>query len=163
LAKGTILAYNNITIGDGPLPAAIAERAADHFAARQAGLKCRERATITAAAAIGAPCPVPGAAPAAPLPEAAGTPKVDPNAPPPVATPSGGPLVIPPTVPAGPKDAPPTPQKDGKDPKSLPAPAPKPIEAPGPLPGLPAPEISTGPTLPVGGTDAGDGPAMPAT
>src|SRR5262245_23250628 len=39
LAKGTILPYNNITIADGPLPAAIGERAADHFDARQRGRK----------------------------------------------------------------------------------------------------------------------------
>src|SRR5262249_56700694 len=33
LAKGTILDYNGITIFDGPLPAAVAERAADRLVA----------------------------------------------------------------------------------------------------------------------------------
>jgi outer membrane protein TolC len=42
-AKGTVLPYNNIAIADGPLPAAVAERAADHFAAKAAGLNLMER------------------------------------------------------------------------------------------------------------------------
>jgi outer membrane protein TolC len=157
LAKGTIMPYNSISIADGPLPAAIAERAADHFAARQAGLKCRERAAITPAAGIGAPCPVPGVAPAAPLPEAAGTPRVDPNAPPPVPDPSAGPLVIPPTPPAGPKDA--------ADPKAPPPPSPglKPIDLPAPPPGLMPSEISSGPALPASRDETTEMPAMPAT
>jgi hypothetical protein len=150
LAKGTILPYNNITIGDGPLPAAIAERAADHFAARQAGLKVRERPAplppTHAAAAI-----MPGVPTGAPLPEAAGTPKVDPNAPPPVPETLPDPLVVPPpkdVLPVPPKESKPTPPKDAE---------PKPIM-------VPVPEVSaTGPTLPASATDSGDSPAMPAT
>jgi outer membrane protein TolC len=155
LAKGTILPYNNITIGDGPLPAAIAERAADHFAARQAGLKLRERPgplapTHTAAAAI-----MPGVPTGAPLPEAAGTPKVDPNAPPPVPEGSPDPLVVPPpkempkdVLPVPPKETKPTPPKD-KEPKPI---------------AVPVPELSsTEPTLPASATEAGDAPSMPAT
>lgn len=42
-AKGTIQQYSNVTIADGPLPTAVAERAADHFKARSAALKLRER------------------------------------------------------------------------------------------------------------------------
>jgi outer membrane protein TolC len=41
-AKGSIQRYNNITVADGPLPAFVSERAADHYRARQAGLKLRE-------------------------------------------------------------------------------------------------------------------------
>jgi outer membrane protein TolC len=145
LAKGTILPFNSITIGDGPLPASIGERAADHFAARQAGLKVRERPALPPAATVGAPCPVPTAAP---LPPAGGMPTVDPNAPPP-------PLTIPPGVaPNPPKEMP----KDAKPPET------KPLGVPGPLPGVMAPaETSNGPTLPVGGADATDMPAMPST
>jgi outer membrane protein TolC len=154
LAKGTILQYNNITVGDGPLPAAIGERAADHFAARQAGLKVRERAALPPATPVGTPGPTPGPIPTAgPLPEAVGTPKVDPNAPPPV--PGGpAPLTIPPTV--APKDPPKEMPKDAK-----PVPESKPLAAQGPLPGITLPDPT--PTQPVGATDAGDMPAMPST
>jgi outer membrane protein TolC len=156
-AKGTILPYNSITIGDGPLPAAIAERAADHFAARQAGLKVRERPAPPAAHGTAAPAVLPGMPTGAPLPEAAGTPKVDPDAPPPVGTP----LVIPPKD--MPKDLLPVPPKElkPKDPKDK---EPTPIIAPAPLPGLPAPSLPViGPTLPVSATADGEMPSMPAT
>jgi outer membrane protein TolC len=145
LAKGTILPYNSITIGDGPLPAAIAERAADHFAARQAGLKVRERPAPVPPAhgpAVPVAGPGPGVPVGAPLPEAGAEP---------------GPLVIPPpkempkdVLPVPPKEVPPT------DPGA------KPITTPAPLPGLPTAGVS-GPTLPAGATDGGDPPAMPAT
>jgi outer membrane protein TolC len=157
LAKGTILPYNSITIGDGPLPASIAERAADHFAARQAGLKVRERpnlAPVQKAATLGT---MPTVLTGAPLPEATGTPKVDPDAPPPMTgTPVGPPKEMPKEMlPIPPKESTPAPPKDKDS---------KPFTAPATLPGLVAPEVSLpGPTLPVGGTDAGDGPAMPAT
>jgi outer membrane protein TolC len=155
LAKGTILQFNNITIGDGPLPAAIGERAADHFAARQAGLKVRERPALQPVGAAGAACPSPAVPPAGPLPEALGMPKVDPNAPPPVGLP-GTPMTIPP--PTAPKDLPKDMPKDGKPPES------KPLTVPVPLPGaVTPPEVSTGPTLPVSGSDGGDVPAMPST
>ena len=160
LAKGTILQYNSITIGDGPLPAAIAERAADHFAARQAGLKVRERPAPPAHGPAALPATLGGVPAGAPLPEAAGTPRVDPDAPPPVADP----LVLPPkdmpkdVLPAPPRELKPTPDKTPKDKE------PKPITAPGPLPGLPVSEAPvSGPTLPVSATEAADGPAMPAT
>jgi outer membrane protein TolC len=160
LAKGTILQYNSITIGDGPLPAAIAERAADHFAARQAGLKVRERPALPAHGPAALPATLGGVPTGAPLPEAAGTPKVDPDAPPPVADP----LVLPPkdmpkdVLPAPPRELKPTPDKTPKDKE------PKPITAPGPLPGLPVSETPvSGPTLPVSATEAAEGPAMPAT
>ncbi|MEZ6141361.1 MAG: TolC family protein [Zavarzinella sp.] len=42
-SKGTIQQFNNITIAEGALPSAVAERAADHFAAQAAGIKLRER------------------------------------------------------------------------------------------------------------------------
>ena len=164
LAKGTILPYNSITIGEGPLPGAIAERAADHFAARQAGLKVRERAVPPPVRPAGGPpatlAPVPAGAP---LPEAVGTPKVDPDAPPPVGAAPGDPLVIPPVAPPPkemPKDVLPTPPGDPKAKDK----EPKPISAPGPLPGLLVPEASaTGPTLPVGATEVVEMPAMPST
>jgi outer membrane protein TolC len=42
-AKGTIQRYNNVSVGEGPLPAFVAKKAADHFSAREAALKLRER------------------------------------------------------------------------------------------------------------------------
>ncbi|HEX3147158.1 MAG TPA: TolC family protein [Gemmataceae bacterium] len=156
VAKGTILQYNNITINDGPLPTAIAERAADHFAARQAGLKLRERPAVspTAPATLG---PIMAATA---LPEATGTPKVDPDAPPPMPGVPVAPMVIPPTVPAGPKDAPKDAPKDTKpkDPKTIP------LATPGPLPSLTIPVAANpGPTLPAASTNADEMPAMPST
>lgn len=168
VAKGTILPYNSITIADGPLPAAISERAADHFAARQAGLKLRERAALTPPKGFGVPAAVPGMPVGAPLAPAEGTPTVDPNAPPPVPGEAPGPLVIPPTPPKEmPKEVLPFPPKETLPipPKELPKDKePKPISAPAPLPGLPAPTVSApGPIQPAGGIGGGDGMVMPAT
>lgn len=42
-AKGTIQQYNNVSISDGALPGVVAERAADHFAAKNTALRLRER------------------------------------------------------------------------------------------------------------------------
>lgn len=41
-SKGTIQRYNNISVADGPLPAFVQKKAADHFRERQVGLKLRE-------------------------------------------------------------------------------------------------------------------------
>jgi len=41
-AKGTIQRYNNVAVADGPLPAHVKKKAADHFAARDKALKLRE-------------------------------------------------------------------------------------------------------------------------
>lgn len=41
-AKGTIQAYNNVTVGEGPLPDYVQKKAADHFAARDNAIKLRE-------------------------------------------------------------------------------------------------------------------------
>jgi hypothetical protein len=61
LAKGTILNYNNISIGDGPLPQGVQERAADHYAARQVGLKLRDKAdTSEMFKPVDAGTPLPG-------------------------------------------------------------------------------------------------------
>src|SRR5262249_22647295 len=77
LAKGTIMDFNGITICDGPLPAAVAERAADHFAARSASLKLRERPGNVAPTLppAGTPLPLPGVADQPPPPEALEAPK----------------------------------------------------------------------------------------
>ena len=42
-AKGTILRYNNIHLQEGPLPAGVQKRAADHERERTAAIKLRER------------------------------------------------------------------------------------------------------------------------
>jgi outer membrane protein TolC len=42
-AKGTIMQYNNVQVADGPLPACVMTRAADHFRQRGEGLVARER------------------------------------------------------------------------------------------------------------------------
>jgi outer membrane protein TolC len=42
-AQGTIQRYNNVVIGEGPLPAYVADKAADHFKARESAIKLRER------------------------------------------------------------------------------------------------------------------------
>ncbi len=42
-AKGTIQRYNNVTVGEGPLPDYVQKKAADHFAARENALKLREQ------------------------------------------------------------------------------------------------------------------------
>jgi outer membrane protein TolC len=41
-AKGTIQRYNNVSVAEGPLPAHVQKKAADHFAASEAALKLRE-------------------------------------------------------------------------------------------------------------------------
>jgi len=41
-AKGTIQRYNNVAVADGPLPAHVQKKAADHFAAREKAIKLRE-------------------------------------------------------------------------------------------------------------------------
>lgn len=41
--KGTIQRYNNVSVGDGPLPQHVHKKAADHFGARNAALLLRER------------------------------------------------------------------------------------------------------------------------
>jgi hypothetical protein len=122
LAKGSILHYNNISIADGPLPAAVQERAADHFAARSAGLKIRERAAVPPPLEATKPgMALPGLADGPPLPEAMEPLKGDPDAPPAIVPPSElkSPTVIPPILP---NDAP----KNGV-----------PVSAPAALPGLP--------------------------
>lgn len=46
-AKGTVQQYNNVTIGEGPLPAWVSKKAADHIRERtQAALKLRERDVV---------------------------------------------------------------------------------------------------------------------
>src|SRR5262249_4291303 len=92
LAKGTIMDFNGLTICDGRLPAAVAERAADHCAARSASLKLRERPGNVAPTLppAGTPLPLPGVADQPPPPEAMEAPKG--NTEPPFAPP-GGPTV----------------------------------------------------------------------
>ena len=52
-AKGTILRYNNITIGDGPLPSWVGKRAADHVRERtEAALQLRERPAVQGGGAM---------------------------------------------------------------------------------------------------------------
>ena len=41
--KGTIQRYNNVSVAEGALPANVAKKAADHFAARSAAIELRER------------------------------------------------------------------------------------------------------------------------
>ncbi|CAN5617634.1 TolC family protein [soil metagenome] len=41
--KGTIQRYNNVSVGEAPLPAIAAKKAADHFSARNAAFKLHER------------------------------------------------------------------------------------------------------------------------
>lgn len=43
--KGTIQAYNNISVADGPLPAFVQKKAADHFRAVESAIKLREHPT----------------------------------------------------------------------------------------------------------------------
>lgn len=42
-AKGTIQRFNNVSVGDGPLPGHVQKRAADHFSARNVAIKLREQ------------------------------------------------------------------------------------------------------------------------
>jgi hypothetical protein len=102
-AKGSLLQYNNITIADGPLPAAVAERAADHFAARTAALKLRERPAVAPKLPDpGTPAALPGLADGPPIPEAINPPKVaEPEVTLPVVVPDDAktPKLMPPTMP----------------------------------------------------------------
>lgn len=41
--KGTIQRYNNVSVGDGPLPTHVMKKASEHFSGRNAALKLRER------------------------------------------------------------------------------------------------------------------------
>jgi outer membrane protein TolC len=150
LAKGSILQYNNIAIADGPLPAAVQERAADHFAARSAGLKIRERSAIPPPLPEpGTAVALPGVADGPPLPIALEPLKADPDSPPPIVPPSDpkSPLMVPPIVP---KDEP----KDGK-----------PVSAPAPLPGLPVGNVlPTSPsTIPAAASEPTPLPATPVS
>ncbi len=53
-AKGTIQQYNNVSIGEGPLPPWVSKRAADHIRERtEAALKLREQPAPAAGAPIG--------------------------------------------------------------------------------------------------------------
>jgi outer membrane protein TolC len=146
LAKGTILQYNNISIADGPLPSAVQERAADHFAARAAGLKLRERAAVPPPLPEpGTPVPLPGIADGPPPPEALAPLKPDPDAPPPIALPGDpkAPLAIPPLLPSE------TPKESN------------PVSEPAMLPGLPIGKVIAPPAAtPAAATD---GPTLPST
>ncbi|HXD89289.1 MAG TPA: TolC family protein [Urbifossiella sp.] len=84
-SKGTILRYNNIHLHEGPLPAAVAQRARDHEKARSAAIKLRERPAMNTAPqspthivspAVGTPVLPPIAEmPMGPVPELDGNPK----------------------------------------------------------------------------------------
>ena len=56
-AKGTIQRYNNVSVADGPLPAFVQTKAADHFRARSAAIQLREHPADTAGAFSGSPLP----------------------------------------------------------------------------------------------------------
>ncbi len=153
-AKGSILEYDGITIADGALPAAVAERAADHFAARSAALQLRERPIIPARGPeMGKPIALPGVADGPPIPEAKIVPKDDLNAPPvilPPGDPKAMPKVIPPSIPGLPSV--PSPPTDTKKDNVLPAPE--------PLSGVIGPDVMKAPE-PILRTN--NVPAMPAT
>lgn len=104
-AKGTIREYNNITLGEGPLPPWVSKKAADHIRERtEAALKLRERDLAPppagqsglSGAAVGPPTGTgiidqlpPFAEKRPPLPEALPTPKpLDPKNPTPKPLPS---------------------------------------------------------------------------
>ncbi|MSR53046.1 MAG: hypothetical protein EXS09_07110 [Gemmataceae bacterium] len=142
LAKGTIMQYNNISISDGPLPAAIAERAADHFAARTASLKLRERPNVPQGLPeMGTVLSLPGVADGPMPPEALAIPKDAYAAPGDL----NDPKVIPPTGSKEPIVIPLTARKN-----STPLfPGEKPTVEPALLPGLPISNvIQNGPALP---------------
>jgi outer membrane protein TolC len=158
LAKGTILPYNNISISEGPLPAAVAERAADHHAARAAALKLRERPAMPA----GTPdqC-LPGIAPAnGTIPPADAIDGISSATGQPLTAPPGAPVVVPPTPPALPKElqlgAP-------REVAPMGARSGGPILAPAPLPGLTAADVVNGPTLPAAASDPMGMPATPVS
>lgn len=153
-AKGSILPFNNITIGEGALPAAIAERAADHFAARSAALKLRERPATGFPTEATMPGSLPGFVESGtgPLPETIEGAK--PSSTPPIVNPT--PIVpIPNTpIPLGPAPGMPLPS----------APLPM-VPTPQPLPSIPLRPVSVHPPtttgLPVEGPVL-EGPALPS-
>lgn len=53
--KGTIQKYNNVTVGDGPLPTHVQKKASDHFGARNAAIKLRERSVESPLQPLAAP------------------------------------------------------------------------------------------------------------
>ncbi|WP_168219193.1 TolC family protein [Limnoglobus roseus] len=53
--KGTIQRYNNVSVGDGPLPQHVGKKASDHFSARNAALKLRERSDELPLQSLSAP------------------------------------------------------------------------------------------------------------
>ena len=147
-AKGTLLQYNNITIADGPLPAAVAERAADHFAARAAALKLREKPAVAPALPEpGKAAPIPGLADGPILKEAIDPPKLtEPEVVPPVVGDDAKtPKLIPPMIPEL-KSA--VPMKEEKKESS-------PTIVPAPLPGLPVSDVIAAPepVLPISATE----------
>jgi outer membrane protein TolC len=106
-AKGTILQYDNVTIGEGALPGCVQVRATEHLRERSAALKLRERPdpSLYQFEITGANCP-PGTACGCSAPGSDGPPSlvgvpVLPNVPP------AGPATSPPTV--TPPAQPPTP------------------------------------------------------
>ena len=109
--KGTIQHYNNVSVAEGALPASVAKKAADHFAARSAAIELRERPDANTLALPVAPLgPLPPENPMLPPPPpmSTGTAEAPPPAiaPPPAApsresTPEPRPLT-PATPPAGP-------------------------------------------------------------
>ena len=123
-AKGSLQQYNNVTIGDGPLPNAVAERAADHFGAKSAAIALRQRpGAVALPQDMETPIALPGLVESGPLPEIMNGVKPSPAAPP--ATPM--------TIPAGPA------------PKEI---KPVSLNSPGMLPGLPAGPAMSPPDAP---------------
>jgi outer membrane protein TolC len=160
-AKGTILEYNNVSIGDGPLPAAVSERAADHFGARAAALKLRERpANASLPAEAGTAVSLQGLADGPPPKEA-----IDPDAPPTIDVPGGsGPKVPPATPPAPSKEPMPIPPSAPKDAKPIPPSIGKPTAAPETLPGLPVSKAAPdGPATPVSNDEPIFMPSQPVS
>lgn len=63
--KGTIQKYNNVSVGEGPLPPHVQKKASDHFSARNAAIKLRERSAENPLPPLAAPMMPADAAPAA--------------------------------------------------------------------------------------------------
>ena len=124
-AKGTVQQYNNVSIGEGPLPPWVSKRAGDHFRERtEAAIKLREQP-----APLGGPPPIGGH----PIAPAGGTNSVL-NLPPFAEKRDALPDMLPPRPDLTPKKA--------ADPKNVdPAPEPRPLPGAGgavrPAPGLP--------------------------
>jgi outer membrane protein TolC len=126
-AKGTIQQYNNVSIGEGPLPPWVQKRAADHIRERtEAALKLRELPTPTGTSAAGGH---------------------------PIA-PAGGTNSLPALPPWAEKREP---VPEALPPRGMPAPMPQPAPAPRPgeLGGATRPVFS-GPSAAVGRTDVPD-------